>query len=133
LPAAYQSDEPAGGPPALLPFNPLSPKLHARRYKLAGCIMLVLGLAAAAVVYWLGTRSADLTDNTAMQGYYKSESHQMGVLYGKQGILIDDLTNDLKKPGTQACLIIAGSVVAAIGCFIFARFPEVPENEEDRE
>ena len=89
--------------------------------------MLALGLVAAAVVYWLGTRSAELADNASMQGFYKSESHQMGVLYGKQGILMDEFSNDLKQPGTQACLIIAVSVVAAIGCFVFAKFPEKPD------
>ncbi|MDR3459077.1 MAG: hypothetical protein P4N60_16660 [Verrucomicrobiae bacterium] len=105
----------------------MSPERHSRRWKLAGWVVLVLGLVAAAIVYWLGTRSADLTDNPEMSRYYKNEAHQMGLIYGKQGLLMDDLNNSLKRPGTQAFLIVAGSVVVALGCFAFARFPAVED------
>jgi hypothetical protein len=45
----------------------------------------------------------------------------MEILYGKQGELIEDWTNDLKQPGTQAIIIVAASVIIASGCFYFAR------------
>ena len=102
----------------------MSPERHARRYRVAGCVVLGVGLVAAGIVYWIGTRAADLSDDPAMSRFYKSESHQMGVLYGKQGRLIDDLVNDLKQPKDQAVLIVMGAVVVAVGCFIFARYPE---------
>jgi hypothetical protein len=48
----------------------------------------------------------------------------MGTLYGKQGELIEDWSNDLKQPGTQAIIIAAISVIIASGCFYFARLSE---------
>jgi hypothetical protein len=46
------------------------------------------------------------------------------MLYGKEGLLIEDLRNDLQQPGTQALLIVTASGVVAAGCFLLARFPE---------
>ena len=45
----------------------------------------------------------------------------MGMLYGQQGQLIEDLINWLKQPGTQAILIVVAAAVIAAGCFYFAR------------
>ena len=42
-----------------------------------------------------------------MAGYDKPVERQMGILYGKQGEFIEDWTNDLKRPGTQAIIIIS--------------------------
>jgi len=115
-------------------INPVSPEIHSRRCKLVGGGVLVVGLVAAGIVYWLGMRSAKLADDASMSGYYKAEAHQMGVMYGSEGVLMDDLSNSLKQPGTQAVLIVAGSVVVALGCFVFARFPALEEEGkgEDR-
>ena len=93
------------------------------RLRLAGMVILVLGLTAAGIVYWLGTRSAALADDPSMLGFNQSEKRQMAMLYGKQGALIEDLANGLKQPGTQAFLIAGGSVILAVGCFYFARPP----------
>ena len=83
--------------------------------------MLMLGIASAGVVYWFGTRSQDLSDDLSMVGYDKPENRQMEILYGKQGELIEDWSNDLKQPGTQAIIIIAATALVAGGCFYFAR------------
>jgi len=56
-----------------------------------------------------------------MVGYDKSEQRQMGILYGKQGELVEDWSNDLKQPSTQAIIIIMAAVLVAGGCFYFAR------------
>ena len=56
-----------------------------------------------------------------MAGYNKPVERQMVILYGKQGELIDDLTNDLKQPGTQAIIIILTAALVAGCCFHFAR------------
>ena len=56
-----------------------------------------------------------------MLGYNKPEERQMEILYGKSGELIEDGSNDLKQPGTQAAIIAAVSVIIASGCFYFAR------------
>lgn len=83
--------------------------------------MLVLGFGGAGTIYWLGTRAPDLSDNPAMIGYDRAEDRQMGILYGKQGELIEDFSNDLKQPRTQAGIIVVAAVAIAAGCFYFAR------------
>jgi hypothetical protein len=92
-----------------------------RRYRLAGVVVLLLGLVSAGVIYWLGSRAPDFSDDPSMVGFNRSEERQMGILYGKQGQLIEDLKNSLKQPGTQAMLTVAAAGVVATGCFYFAR------------
>ena len=92
------------------------------RLRLAGVIVLALGIAGAGVVYWLGTRSPDMSDDLSMVGYNKAQTRQMEQLYGKSGLLIDEWFDDLKQPGTQATLIVAISVLIAGGCFYIARW-----------
>jgi len=104
------------------PANPVAlARRQARRLRLIGGIVLLLGIGIAGVVYWLGTRSPDLSGDLSMVGYDKATERQMGMLYGKQGELIEDLTNGLKQPGTQAILIIVTVALVAGGCFYFAR------------
>jgi len=95
------------------------------RLRMIGVIVLLLGLGSAGAVYWLGTRSADSSDDPSIAGYAdatsRAESRQMGMLYGKMGVLTEDLCNALKRPGTQAIIIAAISMLIASGCFYFAR------------
>jgi hypothetical protein len=97
-----------------------SARRRVRRYRVTGIVILLLGFASAGVVYWLGTRTANLADDPSMTGFFKAESRQMGLLYGQQGLLMEDLINDLKQPGTQAVLIVTAAVILAAGCFYFA-------------
>ena len=94
---------------------------RARKYRISGAIIFVFGLAAAGVVYWLGTRGPDYSDDPAMAGFNRAEKRQMGLLYGKQGQFYEDLSDALKQPGTQAILIVAAAGVMGAGCFYFAR------------
>ena len=59
-----------------------------------------------------------------MVGFRRSEERQMGVLYGKQGQLIEAINDSLKQPGTQALLILGVAVVVAAGCMHLARVVE---------
>lgn len=59
-----------------------------------------------------------------MTGYDRPEERQMEILYGKQGELIEDWSNDLKQPGTQAVIIIVATALVAGGCFYFARLSD---------
>jgi hypothetical protein len=106
---------------------PSSSKQRARRLKMIGVVVLMLGVIGAGLVYWLGTRSPDLSDDLSMTGFNRAETRQMEILYGKQGELIEDLSNDLKQPGTQAIIIIAAAALVAGGCFYFARLPDYDE------
>jgi hypothetical protein len=96
-----------------------------------GIIVLLLGIGSASIVYWLGTRSADLAADPSTVGYYKASSRQMGILYGQMGILIEDLFDDLKRPGVQAAIIVAIATVIAFGCFYFARPQETADNRAE--
>ena len=82
-----------------------------------GIIVLALGIAGAGTIYWLGTRTPDLSDDPSMLGYNKAASRQMGMLYGKQGLLIEEWSEDLKRPGTQATILLAVAALGALGCF----------------
>ncbi|HEY3761108.1 MAG TPA: hypothetical protein VGN23_05120 [Verrucomicrobiae bacterium] len=103
-----------------------SRKLSAR-LKRAGSIILAVGILAAGTVYWIGTRNNSLDDDPSMQGFNRAEQRQMGQLYGNSGEMIDDWTNDLKQPGTQAVLILIVTGVAAAGCLYFARLVTIDE------
>src|ERR1700691_1786092 len=104
-----------------------SSKRRAQRLRIIGRVILILGIASAGIVYWLGTRSADLSDDPSMVGYNKPEQRQMEILYGKQGELIEDWSNDLKQPGTQAIIIGVAAGLVAGGCFYFARLSDADD------
>jgi hypothetical protein len=93
----------------------------ARRLKIIGTIILLLGIVSAGIVYWLGVRSQDSSDDASMLGYNKPETQQMERLYGKWGDFTDGFLDDLKQPGTQAILLLVFSGLSAAGCFYFAR------------
>jgi len=102
-------------------ISPDSSSKRAARLRIIGIVVLVLGLGGAGVVYWLGTRSPDVSDDLSMVGYNKARTRQMGMLYGKMGPVIEEWCDDLKQPGTQAEIIVAASTLIAAGCFYFAR------------
>jgi hypothetical protein len=94
---------------------------RARRLKLAGIMVLVLGIVGAGLIYWLGKRTQDLSDDPSMLGYDRAADRQTEMLYGRQGLLIDDLTDRLKQPGTQALILLVTSGIISAVCFRFAR------------
>lgn len=93
----------------------------ARKLRIIGGVILLLGLAGAGSVYWFGTRTADLSEDASMTRFNRPEQQQMTVLYGKQGALIEDLSNALKQPGTQAGIIGVMAALVSGACFYFAR------------
>jgi hypothetical protein len=108
-----------------------SARRRARRFRITGVIVSLLGISVAGLVYWLGTRAPDLADDLSMARYEKPVERQMGMLYGKQGELIEDLTNDLKQPGTQAIIIILTAALVAGCCFYFAGLLEYDAEHAD--
>lgn len=104
------------------PKTPAPNERRARRYQLAGIIVLLLGCATAGGLYWAETRGPDVSEDADMTGFNRGEERQMEILYGQQGELIEKLTEDLKRPGTQAGLIAGVAGLVAAGCFYFGRF-----------
>jgi hypothetical protein len=122
-----QSNEPAELPAEV--------QRRVRRLRWSAAMILVLGLVGAAVVYWVGSRREALPDDPAMVGFDRATQRQMGLLYGKQGQLIEDLNNWVKQPSTQALLVAAGAAVVALVLFQASRVLEfearnpVPQDE----
>jgi len=91
---------------------------------MVGVIVFLLGMGSSAIVYWRGMHAPDLSNDASMVGYDRAERRQIGVLYGKFGEMAQDLSNDLKQPGTQAIIIALVSASITSGCFYFARLWE---------
>jgi hypothetical protein len=91
-------------------------KAHLR---LAGVIVLSLGLISAGILYWARTRDSNLDQYREAQA--RAESRQMQILYGTSGGLTEDLSNALKRPANQALLIVTVSVLIAGACFYLGR------------
>ena len=108
--------------------NPPCPQ--AKRLRVIGVVVLVLGLLSAGAVYWIRTHSGEPTEDELLAGNARLESHQMGLLYGRMGLLTQELSDDLKQPGTQALIIATVSILIAAGCFYFARLED--DNKEVR-
>lgn len=89
------------------------------RLRLAGVIVLSLGLISAGVLYWARTRDSNLDQYREAQA--RAESRQMQILYGTSGGLAEDLTNGLKRPANQALIIAAVSALLAGACFYLGR------------
>ena len=98
-----------------------------KRLRMIGVVVLLLGLAAAGAVYWIGTHSTEPSEDELLPGNARAESRQMELLYGKMGLLTQELSDDLKQPGTQAFLIATISILVAAGCFYFARLSDDTE------
>ena len=91
------------------------------RLRKIGLTILLVGLFSAGFVYWRGTRVAEPEDDLAMLGYHRAMSHQMGVLWGKSGLMTDDLVTALKQPRTQAALIAGTTIPLALIFFYLGR------------
>jgi len=104
-------------------------KQRARRLRMIGIVVLVLGISGAGILYWLRTRSPDVSGDLSMQGFNRAEQRQMGQLYGKSGLLIEQWSDDLRRLGTQAILIAGFSIVVFAGCFYFARLLDYDDKD----
>ena len=108
-------------------------RLRIRRLRLIGALILLVGLAAAATVYWRGTHTPDFSNDPSMIGFDKAARRQIGILYGGFGEFTQDLTDYLKRPGVQATIILLVSAAVAFGCFCFARMLEDEEEWKNQD
>jgi len=95
-----------------------------RRLKIVGTSILLSGLCVAGVIYWVGKQSTAQSEDELLRGNARAQSRQMEILYGKMGLLTQEISDDLKDPGTQAFLVAAVSIMVAAGCFYFARLED---------
>ena len=59
--------------------GPHSSSRRSAQLRMIGVIVLLLGIGSAGVVYWMGTRSPDVSDDLSMVGYNKAKTRQMGT------------------------------------------------------
>jgi hypothetical protein len=108
--------------------SPVSPsRRRARGLRIIGVIVLLLGIAGEGVVYWQDVRSPDFMDDPEMLGYNRAEKRQMGLLFGRQGVMLDNFLDTLKSPHTQSAIIIVATVLVSGGCFYLAALMDKEE------
>jgi hypothetical protein len=115
------------------PMPMSSGKFRARRLRIIAATVLVLGIFGADGVYWLGTRSPQTSDDPALLGNEKAQVRKEQILYGNQSILIDRWIEDLKRPGTQAVIVMVTAALVAGGCFYFAHLLHHAEEARDEQ
>jgi hypothetical protein len=100
------------------------------RLRAIGWLVLTLGLAGAAVLYWVETRSADpLLDDLTALGYSRSLQHGMGVMMGQSGMILTEWQQDLTSPTGQSVLAALGAALVA-GYFFRVAWVIDAEQEE---
>ena len=98
------------------------------RLRIAGRVILVCGIAAVVIFYWIQSRNAapELDELTA--GYIKARDHQLGQLMGPLGVMMNQWMDVLQRPLSEAILIAAGGAVIAWVCFRLSHTADEPEN-----
>jgi len=104
---------------------------RARQIRIAAVIVLLLGIVSAAAVYWRGRNAVDLSNDLSMIGYDKSAARQMQMYYGQQGLVLQQLFDSIKNPGTQSLIIGLSAGLLAVACFYVARLVERDIPPED--
>ena len=102
--------------------TPVSPaRRRARQLRMTAAIVLLLGIFGADFIYWVETRSADSPNPLPVAGEDKAATRQAESLFGQPAVLLEQWGRDLKRPGTQAGIVVVTAVLVAGGCFYFAR------------
>jgi hypothetical protein len=106
---------------------------HRAALNTVGIVVLILGLAGAGIVFAIGQKQSAgqvantdgaWQDDTLAPGDSKSFSHDVQMYNGTMGLLVVkwwNLCDALKRPGSVAIMIAAGSAVVAGGCFMAAK------------
>ena len=121
FPAMSANQQPSDAPPS---------RNKTQRLRVVGSIVLLLGLTTAGAVYGIRTHAGSPAEDELSAENARAQSRQMGILYGRMGVLTQELFEDLGQPGIQACLIAAASILVAAGCFYVARLSD--EDDEAR-
>src|SRR5215831_3878271 len=100
-----------------------SERMRATGWAVVGC-----GLIASAIRYWIVRRTDFALDDTVALGYSRSVQHGVGVMMGRSGELLTDISTMLTTPLGQALLVLA---VAALFAAYFFRVAWVIDHADD--
>lgn len=100
--------------------GPASAPNLAGKFRIAGIVILVIGLASAGLVYW---RSAppDSPDELNTPYNNKRAARDVANNFGQWGAFSYTLNQDLQNPAIQAAIIAVASLLLSSGCFYIAR------------
>ena len=76
------------------------------RLRTTGWTVLAAGAVLAATRYWMTARDASQLDDTNALGYQRSLEHGMGVMMGRSGLILTDISNALGTPAGQALIVM---------------------------
>jgi hypothetical protein len=94
------------------------------RLRLSGKLSLAIGVAVAAVVYWLQTRTPVVDIDEGAAGFTRAQEHQIKMMMGPLAVTMSQWADALTRPATQALLIVAFAAFVAYMCFRHARMEE---------
>lgn len=104
------------------------PRRVPRRLRMMGVVLLVAGVGAAGLVYWIETYRAEPSIEELLPGTTAANSRQVGLLYGHGVQSLWEVYQDLKQPGGQALMVAAVAGLAAAGCFRVAWLRDQPDD-----
>ena len=103
-----------------------------QRLRAAGTIVLVVGLAGAALYYWVETRSHPQSVDELLPGFSQARARQTAILMGGLVVTLSQWADALADPTNQAVIIAVASVLIALGCFRIATLLDRPVDDERR-
>jgi hypothetical protein len=98
----------------------------ARRLRIVGTTVLVVGLVAAGLLYAIKARSAGPTMDDLMPGYSERRARTNSIIMGNMVVTLMGWAEGLKDPATQAIVIALASILIAWICFRVASLAEAP-------
>jgi len=102
------------------------------RLRVTGGLILVAGIAGAALFYWIRLRSAQPEMDEFAAGYLRAQEHQTRLMMGPMGVTLSQWVDAVARPGVQALLIVAFAAFVAYMCFHHARLQEDEPGGEPR-
>ena len=87
---------------------------RSERMRTMGWTAVACGAIGAGIRYWIVSRTAGFAlDDTVALGYSRSVQHGVGVMMGRSGELLTDVSTMLATPLGQALLVLAGAGLIA--------------------
>ncbi|HEY7792062.1 MAG TPA: hypothetical protein VIC33_16225 [Vicinamibacterales bacterium] len=98
--------------------------------KLLGALALMLAVACAGTAWRIHHHPAPSIEQL-LPGYTKAQQRQMGILYGKGGVVLSNWVEELMDPEVEARIGAIAALLFAFGCFYIAHLLELPEPLDD--